>query len=72
MKAHIIPPPERVDDRTQEQKQRDLEILYKHIKITNQLRIMTAAAGFDYREFPGSPVVPDNFGERCVLYGKNP
>ena len=62
MKARIIPPPERVDNRTDEEKQEDLENLYKHIEVMNMLNSVIAERNRAYLDFPGSPIVPDNFG----------
>jgi len=52
MKARIIPPPERVDNRTEEEKQADLEKLYRHIEVTNRLRLSCQqASGEDYAPY---------------------
>ena len=65
MKARIIPPPERADDRTEEEKKAAVERLFGHIEITNKLRLMTMAAGYDYcTPFPallvGKPYNPSH------------
>ena len=62
MKARIIPPPERADDRTEEEKRADLEALFKRIEVTNMMRSIMSKEGGLYYDFPGSPIVPDNFG----------